>query len=162
MQAHTAAASLQVSRSLADADLLQSRRDQIGMKYVILSAFQKSFTLSDNQTLLLTSVSEPVNENFFEIFDRVRMIHSNCQSLLTTENNRAGFLHPRTLLIYFRIEIMEQMNRHLDLGFQKLFQWTQKLFKSLQHDSLEIDPIMRRAIRTLAERPALFQYIYSY
>ena len=53
---------------------------------------------------------------------------------------------------------MEQMNRHLDFGFQKLFQWTQKLFKSLQYDSPEIDPVARRAIRTLAERPALFQY----
>jgi len=56
------------------------------------------------------------------------------------------------------IEIMEQMNRHLDSGFQKLFIWTQKLFKTLQYDSPEIDAIARRAIRTLAERPALFQY----
>ena len=53
---------------------------------------------------------------------------------------------------------MEQMNRHIDFGFQKLSQWTQKLFKSLQHGSPEIDPIFRRAIRTIAERPALFQY----
>jgi conserved oligomeric Golgi complex subunit 6 len=56
-----------------------------------------------------------------------------------------------------RIEIMEQMNRYLDLGFQKLFQWIQKLFKSLQHNTPEIDTIIRKAIRTLAERPALFQ-----
>jgi conserved oligomeric Golgi complex subunit 6 len=50
------------------------------------------------------------------------------------------------------------MTRHLDLAFQKLFQWTQRLFKSLRYDSPEIDPLARRAIRTLAERPALFQY----
>ena len=92
MQAHTTAASLQISRSLADAELLQSRRDQIGTKHMILSAFQKSFTLPDEQIALLTSVSEPVDEKFFEIFDRVRTIHSNCQSLLTTDNNRAGFV----------------------------------------------------------------------
>lgn len=61
--------------------------------------------------------------------------------------------------MYNSIEIMEQMNRHLDFGFQKLFQWTQKLFKSLQQDSPEIDPLVRRAIRALAERPALFQYV---
>jgi len=53
---------------------------------------------------------------------------------------------------------MEQMNRHLDFAFQKLFQWTQKLLKSLQYDSPEVDAIARRALRTLAERPALFQY----
>jgi conserved oligomeric Golgi complex subunit 6 len=53
---------------------------------------------------------------------------------------------------------MEQMNRHLDFAFQKLFQWTQRLLKSLQYDSPEVDPVARRAIRTLAERPALFQY----
>ena len=57
---------------------------------------------------------------------------------------------------------MEQMNRHLDFGFHKLFQWIQKLFKSLQYDSPEIDPIARRGIRTLAERPALFQYSSSF
>ena len=49
------------------------------------------------------------------------------------------------------------MNRHLDFAFQKLFTWTQRLFKSIQHDSPEVDPIARRAIRTLSERPALFQ-----
>jgi len=57
----------------------------------------------------------------------------------------------------FSIEIMEQMNRHLELGFQKLFHWTQKLFKGMHHDSPDIDPNTRKAIKTLAERPALFQ-----
>jgi len=52
---------------------------------------------------------------------------------------------------------MEQMNRHIDFGFQKLFQWIQKQFKNLQYDSPEINSIARRAIRTLAERPTLFQ-----
>jgi hypothetical protein len=60
-------------------------------------------------------------------------------------------------LTIIRIEIMEQMNRHIDFGFQKLFQWTQKLFKALQFDSPEINSTARRAIRTLAERPTLFQ-----
>jgi hypothetical protein len=57
---------------------------------------------------------------------------------------------------------MEQMNRHLDSGFQKLFQWTQRLFKTLSYDSPEIDSVARRAIRTLAERPALFQYAHDH
>lgn len=91
MQAHTKAASLQISRSLADADLLQSRRSQIGTKHTILSAFQNSFTLPEEQIAILTSATEPVDERFFEVFDKVKTIHSNCQSLLTTDNNRAGY-----------------------------------------------------------------------
>jgi len=91
MQAHTNAASLQISRSLADADLLQSRRDQIATKHTILSAFQKTFTLPEEQIAILTSPSEPVDDKFFQVFDKVKTIHSNCQSLLTTDNNRAGY-----------------------------------------------------------------------
>jgi conserved oligomeric Golgi complex subunit 6 len=92
MQAHTKAASLQISRSLADADLLQSRRNQIGSKHTILSAFQKSFTLPEEQIDILTSATEPVDERFFQVFDKVKTIHGNCQSLLTTDNNRAGYI----------------------------------------------------------------------
>jgi len=53
---------------------------------------------------------------------------------------------------------MEQTNRHLEFAFQKLFQWTQKHLKTPQHDSPEANALARKAIRTLAERPALFQY----
>lgn len=95
MHTHSAAASLQISRSLADAELLQSRRDQIGTKHTILSAFQKTFTLPEEQIMLLTSATEPVDERFFEVFDTVKRIHSNCQSLLTTDNNRAGYIQLR-------------------------------------------------------------------
>jgi hypothetical protein len=90
MRAHTNAASMQISRSLADADLLQSRREQIGTKHTMLSAFQKCFTLPDEQTISLTSATEPVDQRFFEAFDKVKTIHSNCETLLTTDNNRAG------------------------------------------------------------------------
>lgn len=91
MQAHTKAASMQISQSLADAELLQSRRDQIGTKHTILSAFQKAFTLPEEQIVILTSATEPVDQSFFEAFERVKSIHSSCQALLTTEHNRAGF-----------------------------------------------------------------------
>jgi conserved oligomeric Golgi complex subunit 6 len=91
MQAHTKAASMQISQSLADAELLQSRRDQIGIKHTILSAFQKTFTLPEEQIVILTSATEPVDQSFFEAFERVKSIHSSCQALLTTEHNRAGF-----------------------------------------------------------------------
>ena len=90
MQAHANEAAFQISRSLADADLLQSRRDQIRTKHTILSAFQRTFTLPEEEFAILTSPSEPVDDKFFQVFDRVKRIHSNCQSLLTTDNNRAG------------------------------------------------------------------------
>ena len=93
MRAHTNAASLQISQSLADADLLQSHRNQISTKHTILSAFQKCFTLPEDQIAVLTSTSEPVDETFFEVFRRAKTIHSNCQSLLTTDNSRAGLLY---------------------------------------------------------------------
>lgn len=91
MKAHIKSASAQISRSITDADLLQSRRQQIGTKHAVLSAFQRCFTLPEEQIILLTSTSEPLDSRFFEAFDHAKSIHLSCKSLLTTENNRAGY-----------------------------------------------------------------------
>ena len=90
MQAHVNAATLQISRSIGEADLVQSRRQQINKKHTLLTAFKDCFTLPDEQVLLLTSSLDPVDHRFFEVFERVKTIYSNCQSLLTTDNSRAG------------------------------------------------------------------------
>jgi conserved oligomeric Golgi complex subunit 6 len=91
MQAHSKAAFLQISRSIGETDLVQSRREQINAKHSILVAFRLCFNLPEEQILLLTAASAPMDERFFDAFERAKTIHSNCQSLLTTENSEAAY-----------------------------------------------------------------------
>jgi conserved oligomeric Golgi complex subunit 6 len=90
MQAHVKAASLQITRAIGEADLVQSRKEHINRKHAILTSFENCFLLPEEQVVLLTSSLEPVDARFFLAFEAVRKIHSNCQSLLTTDNNKAG------------------------------------------------------------------------
>ena len=52
---------------------------------------------------------------------------------------------------------MEQSSHNLNAGYQKLFRWTQREFKSLNLENPQISTVIRKAIRALAERPTLFQ-----
>ena len=57
-----------------------------------------------------------------------------------------------------RLEIMEQMTKHLHAAFQKLYRWIQREFKQLSLlESHQVNAGIRRALRVLAERPTLFQ-----
>ncbi|KAK4694146.1 conserved oligomeric Golgi complex subunit 6, partial [Lecanoromycetidae sp. Uapishka_2] len=52
---------------------------------------------------------------------------------------------------------MDQSSKNLNVGYQKLYRWIQKQFKTLNLENPQISHMIRRALRALAERPALFQ-----
>lgn len=86
-----------------------------------------------------------MDDHFFAILKRVKHIYVDCQVLLGTENQRLG------------LELMDQSSRNLNIGYQKLYRWIQKEFKTLNLESPQISSNIRRALRSLAERPTLFQ-----
>lgn len=55
------------------------------------------------------------------------------------------------------MEIMEQTTKQLNFAFQKLYRWVQKEFKTLSLDNSRVNADLRKALRILAERPAVFQ-----
>ena len=57
------------------------------------------------------------------------------------------------------LEIMDQMTNHLQGAFQKLYRWIQRELKHLSLENPQINAGIRRALRVLAERPTLFQYV---
>ncbi|KAK3689979.1 oligomeric complex COG6-domain-containing protein [Podospora appendiculata] len=138
--AHTATAS-----TLDEASRLMTQRQQIERKQDLLKAFNANFTLSEDEVAALTLTSEPVNDLFFAVLSKAKKISRDCEVLLGFEDQALG------------LEIMEQASRNLNLGFQKLYRWIQREFKTLNLENPQIGSSIRRALRVLAERPSLFQ-----
>ncbi|KAI9772011.1 MAG: Golgi transport complex subunit 6 [Geoglossum simile] len=150
MAGAVSAAHQETAPMLEEASSLIKRTQEVETKQQLLEAFNKHFTVSGEDLLVLTSAAEPVNDEFFVILARVKKIHRDCQVLLGAENQRLG------------LEIMEKSSRDLNAAFQKLYRWTQKEFKTLNLENPQISSAIRRALRVLAERPSLFQSCLDY
>ncbi|KAL8674905.1 MAG: hypothetical protein Q9168_000708 [Polycauliona sp. 1 TL-2023] len=145
MRRHVAAARQENAPILEEASTLLKEKDDLDKKNQLLVAFKNHFTLTEEELKLLTSTSEAINADYFAVFGRTKQIHADCQVLLGSENQRLG------------LELMEQSSRQLNSGYQKLYNWVQKEFKALDLESPQINASIRRSLRTLAERPALFE-----
>lgn len=145
LRAQISAASRQTGPVLEEATVSMSQRSQAETKQHLLDAFNAHFIVSEIESTVVTSVADPVNEEFFRVLDRVKKIHQDCQILLGTEDQRLG------------LEILEQSSKQLNAGFQKLFRWVQREFKTLNLENPRISSSIRRSLRVLAQRPRLFQ-----
>jgi hypothetical protein len=145
MRNHIDAANKETGPVLAEAASLIGQRKQVESKQQILNAFNAHFRFSDDEATVLTSTAEPVNEEFFQALTRVKKIHRDCELLLGTEDQRLG------------LEVLEQSSKQLNAAFQKLYRWVQREFKTLDLENPQISASVRRSLRVLAERPALFQ-----
>ena len=145
MREHIDAAHEETAPILVEAAELMDRRRQIESKQKVLGAFNKHFIVSAEDLAILTSSTEPVDDRFFEVLKRVKKIYLDCQLLLGSEDQRLG------------VEIMDRSSKTLNSAFQKLYRWIQQEFKHLDLEDPHISGSVRRALRVLAERPALFQ-----
>ena len=145
MRQHVTAARHDNAPVLEEASTLLVQKQEIETKKQLLDTFNKHFIISEEDLLVLTGANEAVNDAFFAILNKVKHIYVDCQVLLGTENQRLG------------LELMDQSSRNLNIGYQKLYRWIQKEFKTLNLESPHISSIIRRALRALAERPTLFQ-----
>jgi hypothetical protein len=147
MHQRTSEASVETAPMLEESGQLLSQKKDVEVKQMLLSAFTDHFAASEEDVVLLTSAAEPVDDRFFEILRNVKRIHADCQVLLASGNERVG------------TEIMDEMVKHLHAAFQKLFRWVQRELKALSLENPQVNSGIRRALRVLAERPALFQCV---
>lgn len=145
MRCHIAAATSETAPVLEEATSLMHQKTQVETKQQILSAFNAHFLISDDESTVLTSTAEPVNEDFFQALTRVKKIHHDSQVLLGTEDQRLG------------LEVLEQSSKQINAAYQKLYRWIQREFRTLDLENPQINASVRRSLRVLAERPALFQ-----
>jgi hypothetical protein len=147
MRSRAATASAETAPILDEFSQLVEQKKAVGDKQVLLSAFADHFTVSEDDIALLTSSAEPMDDRFFKVFQNVKRIHTDCQVLLASGNERVG------------MEIMDEMVNHLHAAFQKLFRWVQRELKTLSLENPQVNSGIRRALRVLAERPTLFQCV---
>lgn len=150
MRRHLILAKQETAPLLQEASVLLSQKEQIESKQQMLNAFNKHFSISEEDLLILSDNIHPVNDDFFTVLVTVEKIHTDCQVLLGTENQQLG------------LELMEQSSKMLNSAFQKLYRWIQKEFTTLNLESPQITSPIRRALRVLAERPTLFQSCLDY
>lgn len=128
---------------------LTAEKRSIETKLQLLSAFNQHFVVSEEDLTTLTSSTEPVDDRFFQILDRVKQVHRDCEILLGTEDQRLG------------LELMEQTSQSLNAAFKKLYNWTQRELRVMDLEDPHISTSIRRSLRLLAERPALFQNCFD-
>ncbi|KPM40189.1 Conserved oligomeric Golgi complex subunit 6 [Neonectria ditissima] len=145
MKSQVVAAHNQTSPALAEATTLLEQRRQVEVKQELLGAFKKHFIMSENEVAALTMTAEPVDDQFFDSLTKAKKISKDCEVLLGFEKQTLG------------LELMEQTSKNINLGFQKLYKWIQREFKTLNLENPQMNSSIRRALRVLAERPSLFQ-----
>ncbi|KAF4267787.1 Golgi transport complex subunit 6 [Aspergillus fumigatus] len=144
MRQHIVRAKQDTAPVIEEASALMNQKKESETKQQLLDAFVKHFIVTEDDLLVLTSAEEPIDDRFFNVLDRVKQVHHDCEVLLGGENQRLG------------LELMEKSSRNLNSAYQKLFRWIQKKFKSLNLEDPRISSSIRRALRVLAERPSLF------
>jgi hypothetical protein len=145
LRTHIAAANRETGPVLEEATGLITQKEQVETKQQLLGAFNAHFLILEQETTALTSTAEPVDEDFFQTLTRVKKIHHDSQVLLGTEDQRLG------------LEVLEQSSRQINAAYQKLYRWIQREFRTLDLENPQINASVRRSLRVLAERPALFQ-----
>lgn len=130
---------------LDEASTLLGQKNESETKKQLLEAFNKHYIMSEKELRALTTNADVVDDFFFEVLNRVKRIHKDCQILLGTENQRLG------------LELMEQSSRNLNSAYQRLYRWIQREFKMLNFENPQVSSMIRRALKALAERPTLFQ-----
>ena len=73
MKSHIASANRETGPVLEEATSLMNQKKQVETKHKILGAFNSHFTISDEESIVLTSTAEPVNEAFFQALTRYRV-----------------------------------------------------------------------------------------
>ena len=130
---------------LEEVKSLLVQRQETERKGKLLSAFNRHFVISDEDFRILTSSAADIETRFFAALESVKRVYGDCRILLGSENQRIG------------LELMEQCSRILNAAYQRLFRWVQTEFKAIDFENPQINSLVRKALRTLSERPNLFQ-----
>ena len=145
MKAQIISAHAETQPALSEASTLLGQRKAVETKQELLEAFKAHFTMASDEIAALTVTAEPVDNRYFEALAKSKKINKDCEVLLGFEKQTLG------------LELMEETSKNINIGFQKLYKWIQREFKTLNLENPQLNSSMRRALRVLAERPSLFQ-----
>lgn len=145
IKTQVALAQSETAPTLHEATSLLDKQEQVSVKQGVLSTFKEHFIMTETELANLTSTAEPVDQQFFAALSKAKKINKDCEILLGLEKQTFG------------LDLMEQTSKNLNFGFQKLYKWIQREFKTLNLENPQMNSSIRQGLRVLAERPSLFQ-----
>ena len=140
-----AAANLQTGPIMADLCWLLNLRHRDMAEYLLHRWIIDHFTVSDEDRASLVVRDGIVDGAFFDAVAKMKLIVADSRVLVLFGKERlAG-------------DVVSMAIAMLNGGFEKAGRWVDIQLKTLDFDNPQVGPLMRRALRFLAERPAKFQ-----
>lgn len=122
------------------------------MKQSIITLFLSKFTLTDEETVVLTSRDIQVGRRFFDTMDKTERIRQDCQVLMAGEEGPTQV----------GLDIMSLTSSSLEQAYEKIFRWCSFEFRQMSREvQVEVSPTMREAITRLRQRQELLRYFTS-
>lgn len=136
------------SEVLEETAAMQKEAEQIDKRTELLLAFEERFQLSDEEIDIL-SQSDKMTPVFFSSLQKVKQIHTECAILIRSSDQRAG------------LEIMDNMAKLLEKGFENLFYWSQHTCRSFTGEFPIFTQEIILALSITSERLVLRNYILN-
>jgi hypothetical protein len=126
---------------------LKQQSLECDIKMRIARAIGEKFTFGEEETKLLTTPSEPINQLFFGALEKLQRIQKNCTVLLAADDQGLG------------LEVMDTMNGIQESAYERLFKWTLYECRMLKYENPEVSIELRQAMHSLRLRPILFKFL---
>jgi len=121
------------------------------VKQSIVTMFLSRFTLTDEETEIVTSRDVPVGSRFFDTMDKTERIRQDCQVLMAGEDGPTQV----------GLDIMSSTSSNLEQAYEKIFRWCSFEFRQMGREvQVEVSPTMREAITRLRQRQELLRYSF--
>ena len=118
------------------------------MKQSIVALFLSRFTLTDEETEILTSRDVPVGRRFYDTMDKTERIRQDCQVLMAGEDGPTQV----------GLDIMSSTSSNLEQAYEKIFRWCSFEFRQMGREvQVEVSPTMRKGITRLRQRQELLR-----
>ena len=119
------------------------------MKQSIVTMFLSRFTLTDEETEIVTSRDVPVGPRFFDTMDKTERIRQDCEVLMAGEDGPTQV----------GLDIMSSTSSNLEQAYEKIFRWCSFEFRQMGREvQVEVSPTMREGITRLRQRQELLRY----
>jgi hypothetical protein len=121
------------------------------------------FSLTELELSQLTNKHLDVTPSFFDSFAKLERICENSQLLMVFDGQIAGLDNSfkNILLIVHSAEILERMMHYREAAFEKIDYWLKSNINLFKKEKSEINEAIRFALRVLAVRSDLFQYVHQ-
>lgn len=138
----------QTHELIQQTNALQEESKKLEVRQEITSAFLGKFRLNvdEHHNLYGNTRDAPITQSFFDVLERIHVIHSECRVLMQSNCQTAA------------LDIMEEMTLHQEAGYERLYTWSVSQVHCRNVDS-DISGLLQLAMNKLQDRPVLFKYV---